>query len=193
LQAFPGALSNAELVAKTVNALEKYGYGKTTLLATSFCCDEVNRPLEEDFAKPYGQQFNMVSEIVIIETFFLNMAESQLTFSSFQGGLAGFPFGGVTGFAAMAKHIPDGGSCKLDTFFCYLLHRVVQVCSDRYMANTCSIIFMPNMYFFAPLQVLLFTVLTLALTTMEMLVPSTAEARRRVEPAAVVPWRRLVM
>jgi hypothetical protein len=88
LQAFPGALSNAELVAKTVNALEKYGYGKTTLLATSFCCDEVNRPLEEDFAKPYGQQFNM-------------------------GGLAGFPFGGVTGFAAMAKHIPDGGSCKL--------------------------------------------------------------------------------
>jgi len=27
------------------------------------------------------------------------------------GGLAGFPFGGVTGFAAMAKHIPDGGSC----------------------------------------------------------------------------------
>jgi hypothetical protein len=27
------------------------------------------------------------------------------------GGLAGFPFGGVTGFGAMAKHIPDGGSC----------------------------------------------------------------------------------
>jgi hypothetical protein len=27
------------------------------------------------------------------------------------GGLAGFPFGGVTAFGAMASHIPDGGSC----------------------------------------------------------------------------------
>ena len=27
------------------------------------------------------------------------------------GGLAGFPFGGVTGFGAMAHHIPDNGSC----------------------------------------------------------------------------------
>ena len=27
------------------------------------------------------------------------------------GGLAGFPFGGVTSFGAMAHHIPDGGSC----------------------------------------------------------------------------------
>jgi Limiting CO2-inducible proteins B/C beta carbonyic anhydrases len=29
------------------------------------------------------------------------------------GGLAGFPFAGVTGFGAMAAHIPDGGSCLL--------------------------------------------------------------------------------
>jgi hypothetical protein len=55
-------------------------------LATSLCCDELARPLEEDFANVYGQQFSM-------------------------GGLAGFPFGGVTGFGAMAHHIPDGGSC----------------------------------------------------------------------------------
>jgi hypothetical protein len=27
------------------------------------------------------------------------------------GGLAGFPFGGITSFGAMAHHIPDGGSC----------------------------------------------------------------------------------
>jgi Limiting CO2-inducible proteins B/C beta carbonyic anhydrases len=27
------------------------------------------------------------------------------------GGLAGFPFGGVTAFRSMASHIPDGGSC----------------------------------------------------------------------------------
>jgi Limiting CO2-inducible proteins B/C beta carbonyic anhydrases len=29
------------------------------------------------------------------------------------GGLAGFPFSGVTGFGAMASHIPDGGNCIL--------------------------------------------------------------------------------
>ncbi|KAL7558115.1 hypothetical protein ACA910_016070 [Epithemia clementina (nom. ined.)] len=87
LSAFPGAQSNAELVSKVTNALTRYGYGeKNTLVATSFCCDEVNRPLEEEFAKAYGQPFNM-------------------------GGLAGFPFGGVTSFAAMAKHVPDGGNC----------------------------------------------------------------------------------
>jgi hypothetical protein len=84
--AFPGAVSNAALVDKVKDALAKYGYGKNTLLATSFCCDEVNRPLEEDMAAAFGQQFNM-------------------------GGLAGFPFGGVTGFGAMASHIPTGGSC----------------------------------------------------------------------------------
>jgi Limiting CO2-inducible proteins B/C beta carbonyic anhydrases len=27
------------------------------------------------------------------------------------GGLAGFPFGGITSFGAMAHHIPDGGNC----------------------------------------------------------------------------------
>ena len=66
--------------------LEKYGYGKTTLVATSLCCDEVNRPLEKALAGQYDEPFVM-------------------------GGLAGFPFGGVTSFGAMAHHIPDGGSC----------------------------------------------------------------------------------
>jgi hypothetical protein len=42
--------------------------------------------LENDFANVYGQQFSM-------------------------GGLAAFPFAGVTGFGAMAHHIPDDGSC----------------------------------------------------------------------------------
>ena len=66
--------------------LSKYGYGKTTLVATSLCCDEVNRPLEKSLAATYDEPFVM-------------------------GGLAGFPFGGVTSFGAMAHHIPDGGSC----------------------------------------------------------------------------------
>lgn len=68
------------------NALSKYGYGKSTLLATSLCCDEVNRPLEMEFDEVFGDHFNM-------------------------GGLAGFAFGGVTSFVAMAAHIPDNGSC----------------------------------------------------------------------------------
>jgi hypothetical protein len=84
--AFPGALSNTDLMKKLDPTLAKYGYGKTTLVATSLCCHGVNRPLEKALAKSYEQPFVM-------------------------GGLAGFPFGGVTSFGAMAHHIPDGGSC----------------------------------------------------------------------------------
>jgi len=86
--AFPRAIPNAELVSKVKDSLESFGFGKTTLLATSLCCDEVNRVLDRDFATVYGDTFSM-------------------------GGLAGFPFGGVTSFGAMAAHIPDGGSCLL--------------------------------------------------------------------------------
>jgi hypothetical protein len=84
--AFPGALSNAELMERVCERLEPYKYGSTTLVATSLCCDEVNRPLEKALAKQYDEPFVM-------------------------GGLAGFPFGGITSFGAMAHHIPDGGSC----------------------------------------------------------------------------------
>jgi len=85
---FPSALTNEELISSVSKTLrEKYGYIKrNTLLATSFDCDEVNRPLEESLREVYGDNFNM-------------------------GGLAGFPFGGATSFGAMAAHIPDGGSC----------------------------------------------------------------------------------
>lgn len=82
---FPGALANKDLVAKVSDSLEKYGYGSSSLVATSLCADEVNRPLERDFSAVYDENFSM-------------------------GGLAGFPFGGVTSFGAMAAHIPDGGS-----------------------------------------------------------------------------------
>ena len=56
------------------------------MVATSLCCDEVNRTLERGLAGLYGHYFAL-------------------------GGLAGVPFGGVTAFGAMAAHIPDGGSC----------------------------------------------------------------------------------
>jgi hypothetical protein len=87
-KAFPRAITNAELVSKVTGALAEYGYGETTLLATSLCCDEVNRVLDHDFAAHYKDNFSM-------------------------GGLAGFPFGGVVSFGAMAHHIPDGGSCLI--------------------------------------------------------------------------------
>mmetsp|Transcript_28063 Transcript_28063/g.34648 ORF Transcript_28063/g.34648 Transcript_28063/m.34648 type:complete len:618 (+) Transcript_28063:101-1954(+) len=85
-EVFPGALSNAELVNKVTATLAANGYEKeTTLVATSLCCDEVNRPLEAELSSVYDTNFNM-------------------------GGLAGFPFGGAVSFGAMAAHIPDGGS-----------------------------------------------------------------------------------
>lgn len=83
--AFPKSLANGELVGKVSGGLSKLGFtGQNTLLATSLCCDEVSRPLEQALGKEYGNHFSM-------------------------GGLAGFPFGGVTSFGAMAAHIPDNG------------------------------------------------------------------------------------
>mmetsp|Transcript_38080 Transcript_38080/g.83477 ORF Transcript_38080/g.83477 Transcript_38080/m.83477 type:complete len:388 (-) Transcript_38080:213-1376(-) len=85
-ESFPGAQKNKELVGNIKSALKMYGYGKDSLVATSFCADEVNRVLEHDLGKAFDHNFSM-------------------------GGLAGFPFGGITSFGAMASHIPDGGSC----------------------------------------------------------------------------------
>ena len=77
-EAFPKAKTNAELVSSITKALGKYGYTKdNSLVATSLCADEVNRVLEKDLAEAFDMpNFSM-------------------------GGLAGFPFGGVTSFGAM--------------------------------------------------------------------------------------------
>ena len=83
---YPKAMTNQDLIAKVADILKPYGYGETTLLASALCCDEVNRELEKDFHSTYGDHFSM-------------------------GGLAGFAFGGLTSFGAMAHHIPAGGSC----------------------------------------------------------------------------------
>jgi Limiting CO2-inducible proteins B/C beta carbonyic anhydrases len=85
---FPKALPNADLIAMMTKRLKPYGYGKSSLLCTSLCCDEVNRSLEIDLQAAFGDHFHI-------------------------GGLAGFAFGGVTGFGAMMSHIPDGGSCMV--------------------------------------------------------------------------------
>lgn len=89
-KAFPGALTNDKLLDRTALRLIRSGFEKdVTLVASSLCSDEVNRPLEETFRGYYGDNYFAM------------------------GGLAGFPFSGVTGFGAMASHIPDGGSCLL--------------------------------------------------------------------------------
>lgn len=86
---FPGALTNVDLVTNIVNHLSNKDYTPSnTLLATSLCCDELARQLEDDLNGIYGNNFNL-------------------------GGLAGFPFAGKTGFGNMAIHIPDDGHCLL--------------------------------------------------------------------------------
>lgn len=86
-KAYPGALKNSDLAKKVKKTLEKHGFtSSNTQLATSLCCDEVNRELDDEFRSIYGFNFSM-------------------------GGLAGFPFGGITSFGAMAHHIPLEGHC----------------------------------------------------------------------------------
>lgn len=86
---FPGAISNKELEIKTVGLLAERGFhDDNTLLATSLCCDELARRLEDDFGRVYGNNFTL-------------------------GGLAGFPFAGITGFGAMVSHVPDNGYCLI--------------------------------------------------------------------------------
>lgn len=75
-EVFPKALTNKELVYFIKKNLKSHGYNNKSLVATSLCCDEVNRVLENDLKNVYGSYFSM-------------------------GGLAGTPFGGVTAFGAM--------------------------------------------------------------------------------------------
>lgn len=86
---FSGAIDNIELQSRVISLLDEKGFtANNTLLATSLCCDELARRLEDDFVKVYGNNFNL-------------------------GGLSGFPFAGNTGFGAMAAHIPDDGFCLI--------------------------------------------------------------------------------
>jgi Limiting CO2-inducible proteins B/C beta carbonyic anhydrases len=91
-EVFPGAVSNSELVYRLRRSLGARGFRRdTTFLATSLCCDELSRELEEDLSRAFG---------------------GSLYFRL--GGLAGFPSAGVTGFGAMSEHIPDeGGTCLI--------------------------------------------------------------------------------
>ena len=84
---FPGAIDNRDLATRVVGLLEEKGFSPSnTLLATSFCADELARVLEDEFVEIYGNNFNL-------------------------GGLSGFPFAGNTGWGAMSAHVPDDGFC----------------------------------------------------------------------------------
>ena len=74
-EVFPGLMTDNVLLQKLEIVLEeKANYTpEKTLLATSLCCDEVNRELEDTLKSVYGNNFSM-------------------------GGLAGFAFGGITSF-----------------------------------------------------------------------------------------------
>lgn len=87
--AFPGSVTDHSLVRAADKILSAKGLDhEKTLLATSLCGDEVNRDLEDEFRAVYGSNFNM-------------------------GGVAGFPFGGVTSFGALMHHIPPQHGCCL--------------------------------------------------------------------------------
>ena len=67
-KSFPGAQKNKELVKNIKSALDKYGYGKNSLVATSLCADEVNRVLEKDLGAAFDYNFHMgglAGELVI--------------------------------------------------------------------------------------------------------------------------------
>lgn len=84
-EVFPGALTYPDLISNIEHTLSRVGYDiSTTLVATSLCGDELNRPLEQILANTFGPNYSL-------------------------GGLAGCPFGGVTSFRKMKNHIPDNG------------------------------------------------------------------------------------
>lgn len=86
---FPGVIAAHNLVRATEKVLSDSGFeASKTLLATSFCCDEVNRNLEDELREKFGANFHL-------------------------GGIAGFPFGGVTAFGAFLHHIPPSGRCLI--------------------------------------------------------------------------------
>ena len=86
---FPGAITYTEMLTYIANTLLETGFDiPKTLLGTSLCCDELNRPLEKLLMKIFDTNYSL-------------------------GGMAGCPFGGVTSFRKMKSHIPDGGNCVI--------------------------------------------------------------------------------
>jgi len=91
---FPGIVTSHHLSRSIDVILGSRSFKKeTTLLATSFCCDEVCRDLEDELRAKFGQNFSF-------------------------GGIAGLPFGGSTAFGALCHHVPQDGQILI----CYGPH-----------------------------------------------------------------------
>ena len=120
---FPGAISNKELETRVVSVLNDRGFtAENTLLATSLCCDELARVLEDDFVRVYGNNFNL-------------------------GGLAGFPFAGNTGYV----HNCLFGEQIFVAFFLFLLWIFlipVCICSDSSLITLFFFLFGFLVHFF---------------------------------------------
>ena len=63
---FSSALPNRKLVEMVRSSLETFGFGKNTMLCTSLCCDELNRPLEYDLSDAFGNSFNIGGKKMLI-------------------------------------------------------------------------------------------------------------------------------
>lgn len=86
---YPQAISLRRLEAAVTIVLKKYNIVPTnTLFALSSCADELERRLEKQF-------------------------DEQWKIGFFFGGLAGFPFVGITGTLACLHHVPDNGNLFL--------------------------------------------------------------------------------
>lgn len=86
---FPNAITYNEMLNYITKSLLDTGFDiPKTLLGTSLCCDELNRPLEQLLAKIFDTNYSL-------------------------GGMAGCPFGGVTSFRKLKLHIPDGGNAVI--------------------------------------------------------------------------------
>jgi Limiting CO2-inducible proteins B/C beta carbonyic anhydrases len=77
---FPGAMVSHDVVRHIQDTLAPHDYNfkrDTTVLATSLCCDKINRPFQQELLAMYDHHCRL-------------------------GGLAGVPFGGVAAFEASA-------------------------------------------------------------------------------------------
>lgn len=91
ITSFPGALRQEHFVTQLNDVLLQQGFKENSLLACSFCSDEIN-----------GSLIKALADLDLFGG------------SSFSlGGLAGFPFTGITGFCAFAHHIPESGNALI--------------------------------------------------------------------------------
>lgn len=114
---FPGIVTSFQLARSLDVILSKRGFKKeTTLLATSFCPDEVCRDVEDELRNVFGQNFSFggIGKFPLFLQLFSNTIDCCLfllifsyNFFSLKFPTAGFPFGGCTSFGALCHHVPS--------------------------------------------------------------------------------------